>query len=177
MKKYILIAVCVLLASCDGSITESQGKKNARQYVKEHIYSSVTINSEDVERIDVSDPDTILSDNYLVYSEFTLIDAKAEFLNQEITFDSLCAVTDRISQYITDYAMAAEFGADKELRARYTDDYRLSYPVTIRMKSGETKTVSVVMHKDGTTPYNFLHVLLKDLDKYQSAIMDALSIY
>lgn len=172
MKKYIISSLLVAtLISCDDiKLTEAQ--RNAKQFTIERIDASIALNVENVKEITVGEPDTIISDMPLSFAEIELYKAQGDYYQGIITHDSIMRIYERASQLSFDIRTVAQFCLNDSLKNIYKDELRLSYPVHVKFKSGDTRNVSVVMDRDGITPRIFRHKLLEDIDSYDNKLID-----
>lgn len=162
--RYTLILLATIITSCS-PLTESKPKRNVRSFVEEHIHSSVTINIDDVERIDISDPDTIISDVAVGVCANNLSMSRESYYAGRISRDSMDASSFRLQRAILDYQYAVTVEATPQLMKKYGS--RLLYTATIVMKSGKTIEAKIVMDNDNETPYDFLHTILDRVENYR----------
>lgn len=175
MKKYLFLATILLLFhSCD-YLTLNEAQRNAKQYTIERINASLALSMDDVDNIEVAEkPDTIISSIVITMSMVEVYAAQAKYHAGEMSYDSLTILVDDIFKRLTDVYLVAQYQIDDSLKAIYSDELRLSYPVTVRMKSGTTRNVSVVMDRDGIKPYIFRHKIVDDLETNTNILLDAL---
>lgn len=172
MKNYILLGIlAVTLISCDDAkLTEAQ--RNAKQFTIEKVNESIALNVESIEEITVGEPDTIISDMPFSFAEIELYKAQGDYYQGRITHDSIMRLYERASQLSFDIRTVAQFCLNDSLKNIYKDELRLSYPVHIKFKSGDTRDVSVVMDRDGITPRIFRHKILKNIETFDSKIIN-----
>lgn len=171
VKKIVILVFISLLISCAGNtVIESQAQKNARQFVKESTF----INPENIEQIEVSKPDTIISDIVLSFEYNAFLKSQSEYLYGNISQDSLESVTQSFQSAISDVELASTIGITRELKEKYADALRCCYKVSVIMKSGTTQDFSVIMDADNETPYKFLHIFINDLNNYKKEISNAI---
>lgn len=172
MKKFLFFTILILVCSSCKHTNLTEAQRNAKQYTIERIDASIALNVENIEEITVGEPDTIISDMPFSFAEIELYKAQGDYYQGKITHDSIMRLYERASQLSFDIRTVAQFCLNDSLKNIYEDELRMSYPVHVKFKSGDTRDVSVVMDRDGITPRIFRHKLLRDIETFDSKIIN-----
>lgn len=163
--------------SCD-KLSLSEAQRNAKQYTVEKINESLAISINDVSSIEVSEvPDTIISDLPITYKQLELSQAYLKYVKGEISVNSLLSILEDAAQVTSDVRKVAQSEINNAFREYYSSYLLESYHVSIKMKSGQVRDVSVIMDRDGITPLKFRHQIIdstEELDRQIAKICNTL---
>lgn len=147
----IVAALLAMACSCEQD-KFGQGGRNACQFVKEQVAEM----SEDIESIEVVSEDSLLGDAGMTIAKVQLASMGADYLAGKVTKDEFDAVIDSVAHDATDVSFSWHFGmvvndSLKQIK-RYDALWRRAYLVKVKMKSGTSVEVHVLMDNDGITP-------------------------
>lgn len=141
--------VALMIGSCG---KRDIGAEHAIQYVKEQVPGL----ADDIESIEVTGVDTLLSDIWLVYEQVNFAKSGYDFLNDSLSLHKYSRMIDEWEQTIYDINTSWTYGmvVNDSLRKleKYDGCWRRVYKILVTMKSGTTKIPRVLMDDDGITP-------------------------
>lgn len=171
MKRILIIAFAVLtIAGCE-QMKYGQGGRNACQFVKEQM----TGQRDDIESVNVVGLDTLLGDIMIIFTQRGLAEARYEFVSEGKGnfYEKLM----EMNQYVYDLTNSWEFPSiyNDSLRKLeiYEECWRKVYVVEVKMKSGTSKQVKVLMENDGVTPRMLEKDFRKEINKYIDIVNDS----
>lgn len=175
MKKAVLLFVMISLMSCNGNVVSKFGKggQNAVHYLKERTLSV----SNEIEKMEVTGVDTLLSDVLLTFGSVEFASKGADFWEDKISKDEYQKSIDKISQIATDitnswmYPMVVNDSLQK--LSKYDGAWRVVYEITTTMKSNTTKTTRVLMDNDGITPRMTEMEFTSEINEWTEKIINA----
>lgn len=150
----LTFVIASMLISCS-SITQSQGQKNAIEYVRGIATTNPLYSSDVVEDITAIENDSLAGTTSLNFYSIEYNKALTQYYKNEISKDSARKVIDRNADEITKIQTSWQYNGlvdDKDWKAKNLSLYRKVYKVTIKWKSGKTQDVRVLMDNDGITP-------------------------
>ena len=177
MKKIIYLFILASFASCKQSNSPfvDQGGKNAMQYLRER---TISVSSE-IDKMEVTDVDSLLCDRALVLNSVAFAKAGADFWEGKISRDEYQKIIDKFSQTATDIAYSWQFSTvinDSLCKLdKYQYDWRKVYEITTTMKSTVTKTTRVLMGQDGITPRMTEKEFMDEINEWTDKIVEAQS--
>lgn len=172
MRRILFVAIISFaFLSCD-KLTLSEAQRNAKQYTIEKINESMEISINDVSSIDVSEfPDTIISDVPITYKKLKISQAYLKYAKGEIPVDSLMPILEDAAQLTDDVRNVAQSEINNTFKEYYSSYLLESYHVSIKMKSGQVRDVSVIMDRDGITPLKFRYQIIDSADELERQIV------
>lgn len=159
MKKLIMLFAALMTVGCSSTGTKQaateqpdQGGVNACQFAKERI----GVLSEDIASIEVVKVDTLMSDIYLGWGNMKMLKSASAFLNDKMSRKEYKAVLDSMSNEINNVTYSWQFGSSVNDSLRNIEElqgcWRKVYTISVKMKSGTTKEIRVMMDNDGIKP-------------------------
>ena len=175
MKKAIIFFVVMTLLSCNDSVVSKYGKggQNAVQYLRERTLDVAS----EIESIEVTGVDTLLSDVLLTFGSVEFARAGADFWDDKISKEDYQENIDIFSQTVTDitnswmYPMVVNDSLRK--LSKYDGAWRVVFEITTTMKSTSTKTTRVLMDNDGITPRMTEKEFTLNMNEWTEKIVEA----
>lgn len=175
MKKAILFFMVTTLMSCNSYVESKYGKggQNAVQYLKERTLSV----SSEIEKMEVTGVDTLLSDVLLTFGSVQFARAGADFWEEKISKEDYQKSIDEFSQIATDitnswmYSMVVNDSLRK--LSKYDGAWRVVFEITTTMKSTTTNKTRVLMDNDGITPRMTEKELTSAMNEWTEKIVEA----
>lgn len=177
MKKILFVMAVAVMTACNVSqMKYDAGGRNACQYVKEKMYLS----DEDIQRIEVTKEDSLLSDSWLSWDRAKFSQAGVDFLEDKISTDEYREIVEERSELLNDvmnsWSIVGMVVNDSLRRLqKYNDVWRKVYTVSITMKSGTMRETRVIMDRDGITPRMTENEFAHTIKKYERDVMEGYS--
>lgn len=175
MKKICIALIVLFLIGC-GQVTISkygQGGKNAAQYVREQVSE----NREDIESLEATAEDSLLTDRMLSFGQVQFAKAGADFWQDKISREQYQHIIDSTAQALQDVQNSWLYGivVNDSLRKlkKYEYNWAKVYTVTIKMKSGVEMEVRILMDNDGITPRMTEKQFGQELQEYTDKMIEA----
>lgn len=175
MKKFLITLITLSLIGCNQMSVNKygQGGKNAAQYLREQVSNL----DEDIESIETTAEDSLLTDRMLSFGQVQFAKAGADFWQDRINREQYQDIIDNTSQALQDVQNSWLYGivVNDSLRklSKYEYNWAKVYTVTIRMKSGVEKEVRVLMDQDGITPRMTEKQFGEELQEYTDKMVEA----
>lgn len=175
MKKYFVVFVTFFTIGLSQAHAGNYGKggENAAQYVREQIPEL----RYDIESVEATAEDSLLTDRMLALGQVQFAKAGTNFWQDKITKEQYQYIVDSTANALQDVQDSWIYGAVVNDSLRRVNKYRYNwakvYTVTVKMKSGVTKTVRVLMDKDGETPRMTEKQFEQRLRGYSDRIIEA----
>ena len=175
MKKHLFaVLFLVIFAACNTEQAKyGQGGRNACQFFKEQVPEL----REDIEKIEVIEEDSLLSDRMLSLGEFQFSQTSLEFWQGNITQEEFQQFIDSTKNAIYDvqgsWLSGTEFNDSLHQLDKYKNNWRKVYKVLVTMKSGTTQESRVLMEADGIIPCMLEKDLEYKLQEYNDKVMQA----
>lgn len=176
MKKIMFLALFIVgLTAC---VTEQdkygQGGRNACQFVKEQVPEL----RDDIDKIEVVEEDSLLSDNMLSFGRAQFANAGSDFWNKKITRQEYKQIIDSTANAIQDvqYSWQYSVAVNDSLKQleKYKQCWRKVYTIRVTMKSGTTQEQRILMDSDGITPRMLEKDFFNKLQEYTDKALQAL---
>ena len=169
MRNLILILL-IVFCSCE----QDQGKRNATKFVEDAIGRSLALDASQVESIEIVDEDTLLSHAMLMVPLNEILKAKSQFIQGEITRDSLTSVCDKDFRYWeavqTSWYVDSKFGKNDP---QYQTWLRRVFKFKVKFKDGKLREPRLVMDADGITPVALESEVQMKLGEYNQELSSA----
>lgn len=164
MKKVFLLAIALLLVSCNTEQTKfGQGGSNACQFVKEQVPEL----REDIDKIEVISEDSLLTDIGLTFASIRAGEIKLAYYEGKVSFDEMSRVLDSCKAELMYVEQSWQYGNVSKKLEKFKYQWRKVYTVRVTMKSGTTKEPRVLMDQDGITPRRLESEFIDGLRQYQ----------
>ena len=169
MKKYLAIAILIVLTGCNQTqMKYGQGGKNACLFVKEQVPEL----REDISSVEVIGEDSMICDIGLMFGFNRVHEAEMMYYDSKITRSELDQILDSMNLELTFVENSWKYGTPETYGNKFDGQWRKVYTVRVTMKSGVTKEPRVLMEQDGITPRMIEREFEKKLQNYASELMD-----
>lgn len=160
MKHLLLITSLIFLFS---SCNLNQNGDKATAYVKEKMHE-LNLQDSDIESIEAEESDSVLSDILISTMRNDLLRSISQYQEGKIKKNDLIAKKDKYEELIDAVYSSLHYGivVNDSLKTikEYDQDWRQCYSVNVKMKSGKSNVIKVIMDKDGSA-----RMIEKELDE------------